>query len=240
MLEHNNLFYLLLSFLPALIFAIIVFISMPAYTIRWKVGSLFFAMGILSTFLVNAIHFSFPNWNKIESQNEFVAFFISAFIKIALLEEFCKLILFQTTEWYRNKFFYTDNPAAVMFYCMSVSCGFAVSENILYAQQYGGDVLFIRTFTSVIVHMICGLMMGYFIGLKNIKTNNFISTIGNINYKMIFLSICGLAASTFYHGLYDFNIFINGEAGNDKSIHIIIAGLLITFGMASKHFKKSV
>ena len=107
---------------------------------------------------------------------------------------------------------------------MSVSCGFAVSENILYAQIYGGEVLFIRSISSVIVHMITGLLMGYFFALKNIKNNSL-------------YSILGIGIASIFHGIYDFNIFMYGNSAMLYSYIIIIIGMAITYKM-SKKFKK--
>jgi protease PrsW len=230
MLKDNNLIYLIFTFLPALIYSIIVYITAPQNTIKWKISSLFFSMGVLSTILVNAIHFAFPNWDNPTSSILAISLFITAFFKIGFLEEISKFFLFKLTEWYRHHKYKSQHSFAIMFYSMSVSCGFAVSENILYAQIYGGSVLFIRSFSSVLIHMMCGLMMGYFIALGRIESNNV-----NNYFKKIYYTIAGILVSSFYHGLYDFNIYLYQDLS--KSFAIILTGFIITYSMIH-HLKK--
>jgi len=238
MFENNNILSFIFTFFPVLLYSIIVYITAPPFTIRWKVASLFFSMGVLSTILVNAIHYTFPNWDLPMHTDLIIALFASAFLKVALLEEGSKFAMFKLTEVYRSEN-YVDHPSAIMFYAMSVSCGFAVSENILYAQIYGGDVLFIRSFSSVIIHMICGLMMGYFVALgridSGIPSNNL--RVMNPKLRMYTHTLAGILVATFYHGIYDFNIFLNGEKGYDKSFTIIGIGLAIAYMMSAHLFR---
>lgn len=243
MFHDNNVISFIFTFLPALIYSIIVYVTAPAFTIRWKIASLYFCMGVLSTILVNAVHYTFPNWDEPICNNMLIALFVTAFIKVGFLEEASKFSMFKLTESYRHKD-KVDHPSAIMFYAMSISCGFAVSENILYAQIYGGDVLFIRSFSSVLVHMICGLMMGYFVALGRIESDSPRNILGTTSprLRMVSHTIAGIFAATFYHGLYDFNIFVNGEAGIDKSFTIVGIGLAITYVMAAhlfRYFKQS-
>lgn len=235
MFEQNNLLALLFTFVPALIYSAIVYFTIMPGVIKLRVASLFFSMGVLSTLLVNAVHYAFPNWKASSSEHLLLSLFIMAFVKIALLEEGSKFFMFKLTEWYRNKK-RLDHPGAIMFYAMSISCGFAVSENILYCQQFGGEVLLVRTFSAVLVHLICGLIMGYFVALgrikKDIPDNNISSFRPRV--RMIGHTICGICAATFYHGLYDFNIYINDTDAMNKLMIIVLAGILLTYAM-SKH-----
>jgi len=223
MFENNHVISLIFTFLPVLIYSIIVFVLKPN-VIKWKVASLFFSMGLLSTIFVNAIHYAFPNWDAPISNDKIISLMITSFLKIGLLEEISKFLMFKLTGWYKNKKYH---PSAIMFYVMSVSCGFAVSENILYAQIYGGDVLFIRSISSVIIHMICGLLMGYFLALKS------------INKKKIY-AIIGIVIASLFHGIYDFNIFLNGNSGMNDSYIIILIGIIITYKMSTNLAKKSL
>ena len=236
MFENNNIIPFIFTFLPALVYATIVYVTTPPYSIRWKIASLFFFMGVLSTIFVNAVHYTFPNWDNPVSNNIVMALFVSAFAKVALLEESGKFLCFKMTEYYRSKN-YVDHPSAIMFYAMSVSCGFAVSENILYAQIYGGEVLLIRSFSSVLIHMICGLMMGYFVALGTLTNKNSHMSVLGSKIRSVGYTVAGIFASTFLHGLYDFNIFVNGDQGIDRSFTIIGVGLAISFMMSSHLFR---
>jgi len=243
MFDDNNVISFIFTFLPALIYSIIVYITAPPFTIRWRTASLYFCMGVLSTILVNAVHYMFPNWDEPMSKNMMIALFATAFVKVGALEEMSKFSMFKLTDWYRNKKM-VDHPSSIMFYAMSISCGFAVSENILYAQIYGGDVLLIRSFSSVLVHMICGLMLGYFVALGRIDNDSPKNMLSSIHprFRMMCHTFAGICAATFYHGLYDFNIFVNGDAGIDKSFTIIGIGLAITYVMSAhlfRYFKQS-
>lgn len=240
MFEYNNILAFIFTFLPALIYSIIVYANTPPFTIKWKIASLFFLMGILSVTVVTTVHFIFPLWDyfPLDASNMMLSLFFSAIVKVGLLEEGSKFLMFRTTEYYRNKK-YTDHPSAIMFYAMSVSCGFAVMENIMYARSLGGEVLLIRSFTSVIVHMICGLMMGYFVALGNLKSISYPKTILN-RIKALSFVVAGVFTSTFYHGLFDFSIdsgLANGENPILISIVIILVGLALTFMMSSHLFR---
>lgn len=229
MFENHNIISFIFTFLPVLIYSIIVFVSMPVNIIKFKIASLFFFMGVLSTILVNTVHYTFPNWDFPMNEDPIIALFLSSFFKIGLLEESSKYILYRMTEWYRGE--KVLHPNAIMFYSMSVSCGFAVSENILYAQIYGGNVLFIRSVSSVLIHMICGLTIGYFIA------------IGKKYNRITLLSFVGIIVATLYHALYDFNIFVNGDSGIDKSFFIIVFGLIGSYAMSNDlftYYKKEV
>lgn len=229
MFEHNNVIALIFTFLPAFIYSLVLYLTIPAETIKWRIASLFFLMGLLSTILVNAVHFTFPNWDSPVSTNILIGFFITAFIKVGLLEESCKFSMFKVTEWYRNKKYF-DHPDAIMFYAMSVSCGFAVSENILYAQIYGGWVLVTRSFSAVLVHMICGLMMGYFVALGRSNPGK------NHKRRMILNTIAGVCVASLYHGLYDFNLFVGSPGAEYISDGILTVGILASYLMTT-HFR---
>jgi RsiW-degrading membrane proteinase PrsW (M82 family) len=112
-----------------------------------------------------------------------------------------------------------DHPYATMFYSALISAAFSIVENIQYAQRaaYGEfgpvvpeSVLTIRAVTSVIIHMACGLFMGYYIGRAK----------GATKLKKIFFNILGIGAAAFIHGTYDFNWM---KPGTEKD-YVAIAG----------------
>jgi len=232
MFENNNVIAFIFTFLPALIYSFVLYITIPANTIKWRIASLFFLMGLLSTILVNAVHYTFPNWDSPISTSVVIGLLVTAFIKVGFLEETCKFVMFKLTEWYRNKKYF-DHPDAIMFYAMSVSCGFAVSENILYAQIYGGWVLFTRSFTAVLIHMICGLMLGYFVAIGRIikRTNR-----KNKKRTMILYTLFGIGIASIYHGVYDFNLFVGNALVNYISYFILSVGLAMSYLMTT-HFR---
>ena len=214
---------------------------------------------------MHIINFIFPNIQKYVETNQvfhsfgnglgfvneeptLLAIFIFAFFQVAFFEELSK--------WFALRVGYSargdtrngkDSPFAVMFYSVMIAVGFAVFENINYVgRALWGDLqgidpnemLIIRSINSVVIHMLSGLFMGYFIALGR-------------RYKNIFkhagYTIFGLFFATMFHGLYDFNL-MKGTTIDDFitifgiDLHIInnlmIVGAMITAWFMSNHLTK--
>lgn len=152
-----------------------------------------FFYGVLSTLLTLAI--SFPlNALVLTQEDDVVSQFFNAFMKVALVEEFCKFA-FVRFILFRNKNF--NEPFDGIVYSVMVSMGFATLENIIYVYQYGFVTAILRMFTAVPAHATFGILMGYFLGLaKFSKTRN------------VLLTITGLLVATVFHGAYDYFWFI--------------------------------
>lgn len=193
--ENHNLLPFVMTFMPALVYALIIFVSFPRKTLSMKIAFLYFLMGSISVHAVSAIQWIFPGWS---TQSESYGFLydvaIMAFVQVALLEEGAKQVFYRLSNIYRGKL---SKPMSVMFYAMCVSAGFAVVENMMYAWRFGPEVLYIRAGTSMVLHMMAGLIMGYFFALGM-----------HINKRRILYRILGLISAVFIHGLYDFNLMI--------------------------------
>jgi RsiW-degrading membrane proteinase PrsW (M82 family) len=135
--------------------------------------------------------------------------FMMAFLQVAFIEELCKFASLKLSDYGRGKRKKDiDSHYSIMFYCAIVSASFAIMESLNYAQrtmagEFGlfitpKEVLFVRSFTSVILHMVCGLFMGYFIALS--KGKNF--------YMKTLYSLIGIIAATIAHGIYDFMLML--------------------------------
>lgn len=196
MLENNNILPFMLTFMPALVYTGIIFLSFSK-TISLKISFLYFLMGSLGVTAVSAFHWIFPEWKHPLVDDFVYTIWILAFLQVALLEESFKLLFFRFTEMYRRRL---PNKLSVMFYSMSVSAGFGVVENMLYAWRFGHQVLWPRATSTIVLHMIAGLMMGYFISLGMLDKNK---------WKRWMYSGIGLASAVFIHGLYDFNIMVS-------------------------------
>jgi len=191
--EDTNFIPFALTFLPALIYTLIIYVTLPKRTVTFKIAFLYFMLGSISVHTVSIVQWVLPNWQFMLS--DFVTgMALVAFVQVAFLEEGAKYMFYRLTNMYRGRL---PKPLAIMFYCMCVSAGFAVVENMMYAWRYGPDVLVDRAYTSIILHMMSGLMMGYFISLA--------VYIRRLKYL---LRALGLLAATFIHGLYDFNLMI--------------------------------
>lgn len=228
-MPENNILLFILSFLPSLFYAGIIYWSYPKKTINLKLAFLHFLMGALSVSGVMTFHWIFPTWRDVSllATGFAGATLLTAFVEVALLEEGLKLLFYRLTEIYRKK---VAMPLSTMFYAMCVSSGFAVVENIHYISNMGESVGWGRATTAIVVHMVLGLMLGYFISMGT-------------RYKMKWLyRSLGLLFVTAYHGLYDYNLmiaqkylpFMNFPVPTGMGIPswiVIISGLLIVLIM---------
>ena len=149
--------------------------------------------------------------------NDIFETFLKAFIYVALIEEFAKYVivrfLAQPNKEFNEKF---DG----IVYAVMVSMGFACLENILYVFEYGVKVGFLRAFTAVPAHATFGVLMGYFMGQAKFSENR------------VQKNITGLLIATFFHGAYDFFLFLEFI----PNIHIAAIGILLIGFFSSKRF----
>jgi RsiW-degrading membrane proteinase PrsW (M82 family) len=117
-----------------------------------------------------------------------------------------------------------------MFYFGVVALGFAFIENMEYFSKYikspNVDIMelfALRTTMSMVMHMLMGLMMGYFIALSRLK-NGWIS----IKYHL-----AGLGVATLMHGSYDFIVFALPEAESATVITLLLIPMTISFVMVT-------
>ena len=264
MFEDNNLILLIFAVLPAIIYSLLIYHKAPSGALKMKPMWTYIAIGLLSIQILKIIHFLFPHIHAyIESVPVFYdlgsriaiaqeptifAVFVFAFFQVAFFEELSKWFAFRVGNAVRGD---TrdgkDSPFAVMFYSVMIAVGFAVFENIHYVGRVlWGDLqgvdphemLLVRSLNSVVVHMLSGLLMGYFIALGRRCKNIF----KHAGYTLI-----GLFSATMFHGLYDFNLmkpqtmddYIN-IFGIDFHINnnIMIIGVLVLAYFMSNHLSK--
>lgn len=133
--------------------------------------------------------------------------FVHAFIVVGFSEEFSKYIFFKRYAYNRAEF---NEPFDGIIYSVMVSLGFAAVENVMYVMDGGAGVGILRMFTAVPAHASNAVMMGYFAGLAKFNPQ-----------REKTLLITGLLAATFFHGAYDFCLFVN-------KVPVIAFGALIT------------
>ncbi|MFO1519436.1 MAG: PrsW family glutamic-type intramembrane protease [bacterium] len=114
---------------------------------------------------------------------------------VAFSEELCKLVVLRGYS-YRQACF--NEPFDGIVYSVMVSMGFAAVENLIYVLQGGIAVAIIRMFLSVPAHATFGILMGYYVGLAKFKEED--------SFK---LCLFGLLAAVFFHGAFDFFLFLN-------------------------------
>jgi len=128
------------------------------------------------------------------SQNSYNTF-VFAFFVVGLSEEASKLLMVMLMTYMRKEF---NEPFDGIVYCLMVSMGFALVENILYV--FSGDnhadsvrIGLLRMFTAVPAHATFSIIMGYFLGLSKFRRAT----------KVIYI-LAALAGAVLFHGAYDY------------------------------------
>lgn len=121
---------------------------------------------------------------------------------------------------YRQKSF--DEPLDGIVYSVMVSMGFATLENVMYVMNYaeagkGLEVGIQRMFLSVPAHASFAVVMGYFMGKAKFNSGN-----------SFMLMLIGLVLAVFFHGTYDFFLFLPkySNIGKDMSEGLLAAGAI--------------
>jgi RsiW-degrading membrane proteinase PrsW (M82 family) len=254
----NGIELVLSSFIPGLLYLIILFISTPYKSWDFRKSSIYLIGGTLSIILIFGIQTYLPFWNFLYKIPESLVLqvLVMAFIQVALLEELVKYSLFTL---FRKKVIEKNimsHPLSIMIYSGSVSLGFAFIENILYGFNTGIETVYWRSGTAVILHMICGLMMGYWISMSKygykIKTNPTNDMLGvsifdvvvknKPKFRKFIYHTFGILLATFFHGLYDFNLMgihnfssfaVDDHISWTLQIIILFLGLYIVKNMAN-------
>jgi len=157
--------------------------------------------------------------------------FIKAFFVVGLTEEFSKYIVLRYYAQPHKEF---NEPFDGIVYAVMISMGFAATENIMYVYQGGLETALIRAFTAVPAHATFGILMGYYVGKAKFSNNRFV------------LNLCGLFLAAFFHGAYDFFLFIDFIPGIwvgafiSLFIGIILARKAIIRHQINSHFKVPV
>lgn len=132
-----------------------------------------------------------------------------SFLKIAPVEEFCKLYAAKLIIW-RDPHFNEENDGVV--YMGASALGFAMLENIFYVVPGGFGLAVTRALTALPLHTFTGVIIGYFIGVarftKPEKAN-----------RLIFQ---GFLIAWFTHGLYN-TLLLTGTKVVLLAIPLVIA-----------------
>lgn len=231
-----SLLYLLIAFVPVLMYITIIWVTTPWKSINLRTSFQYFVTGMISIGLLLTFFRLFPNWQ--DPVMSPAVLMILAFVQVAMMEELCKFISFKIGEGIRGedetKY---DSAIGTMFYCGISALGFSFIENVEYALSYGGQVLFVRSFVSMMIHFLCGLIMGYWISASRIPSRLENRSLIEVLFikkpmlKKIAYSIMGISCAIVLHGLFDYNLFIGGP---DSNSYIIILGGIVAAYLASK------
>lgn len=258
----NNLFILVFALLPIIFYVYLLYSWIPKTYVSIDRGRRYFISGLMSPFLIFLIYFIFPNWSNSISNSEMINYFFFAIVQIGILEELSKYTIFNwvSSERISQKY---DLPIATVFYCSMTALGFALTENISYLinlyqensynplitqTQLNNSMLrlaFNRSISAVVMHINCGIILGYFISIYNEKKKREIeNTKDNLKHKPLIGNfkyvIFGIVLAALYHGIYDLNLIL--PENNYKMFFTIITigyGLIISYFMFKNLIEKS-
>jgi RsiW-degrading membrane proteinase PrsW (M82 family)/GNAT superfamily N-acetyltransferase len=154
----------------------------------------------------------------------------TAFLVVALIEEAGKFVVLRFYAYPKKSF---DEPLDGIVYAVMIGMGFATLENILYVQKYGVQTGFLRMFLAVPAHATFGVLMGYHVGRAKFDRPN--------NGRLLLI---GLFWAVFFHGLYDFFLFLQGNPYINEYISDLllfggaIASFVIAIRLSLKHIKQ--
>jgi protease PrsW len=179
-----------------------------------------FLLGMLATLPAIAIQLAakavFGNISS-DADVSYYAFF--AFIIVGCSEEVSK---FAMVKWYAYPKKVFDEPFDGIIYSVMVAMGFATIENIGYVEEHGIATAVLRMFLSVPAHAAFAIIMGYYIGLAKFNKE-----------KSIFYFSKGLLLAIFFHGAFDFFLFLQD---NIKVKEYVGQGLLFLGAVVSYYF----
>ncbi|MBL7737619.1 MAG: GNAT family N-acetyltransferase [Chitinophagaceae bacterium] len=189
-----------------------------------------FILGALSVFPAALIEGAIIDKNA----NSIAQMAIRAFLMVALVEEAGKFAALRFYAYPKKSF---DEPLDGIVYSVMASMGFATLENIFYVfgpneQLSGYQIGFFRMFTAVPAHATFGVLMGYYAGKAKFDPANSLSWL-----------LKGLFWAVFFHGAYDFFLFLQSSSEVDPEAAGILlfigamASLIIALRLSFKHIK---
>ncbi|MBL7723275.1 MAG: PrsW family intramembrane metalloprotease [Chitinophagaceae bacterium] len=147
---------------------------------------------------------------------------IFSYAVVAFSEEFSKFLGLRLYSYNRKSF---DEPLDGIVYSVMVGMGFATLENLMYVLKFaevgrGMEVGISRMFLSVPAHGTFAVVMGYFVGKAKFNSG-----------KSLMLMITGILGAVFFHGTFDFFLFINkySFAGKELSEALLAGGAIASF-----------
>lgn len=134
------------------------------------------------------------------------------------VEEFCKLLLFMSLVYFGTK--YDEIYDGIVYMCL-IALSFAAIENTMYAFNESTfvdsiSVALVRDVTTIPVHVMCGILLGYFLSLSKFSKDSF-HKISNIFF--------GLLVAFLTHGVY--NYFLGNLPTTTRSLLAYIVFIIV-------------
>lgn len=151
--------------------------------------------------------------------------FIKAFFVVGFTEEFSKYVIVRYFAQPNEAF---NEPFDGIVYAVMVSMGFAATENMFYVLEGGYEVALVRAFTAVPAHATFAILMGYFMGKAKFSNNRTL------------MNLTGLLLAIFFHGAYDFFLFIDFVPGVWVGAFVsLFIGIVLSRKAIKKHQDRS-
>jgi protease PrsW len=187
-----------------------------------------FLLGILSA--VPAILLQMimlPIQEKLMPEN-ILSIAVKAFFIVAFTEEWCKYLMVRYYAYRQPEF---DEPFDGIVYAVMVGMGFATIENIGYVMQHGLATAIARMFLSVPAHAGFAILMGYYMGKAKFKPE----------HRFLYM-MRGLFLAVFFHGAFDFFLFLRDNSLIQKNISdiFLITGAIGIFITALYFSRKAI
>jgi RsiW-degrading membrane proteinase PrsW (M82 family) len=236
---NNNLLIVILAILPTFFYSLILFFMLPKNMISFRRMRKYFGIGLVSPLIVILFHYTFPDIKYLMGVSVF-----STTFTLALFEEISKYSSYQWTTSNRKNS-NLDYPIATMMYSLSAAAGFAIVENIHYAMMFKEnplEVTLIRGVTANILHLLCGLLIGYFIAKARMIKNPILKfeklkKIRLYTLKGVVISF-GIFVSSCFHTLYNANAMVSSTSpyGSffETTYAIFVLGIFITYYMSKE------
>ncbi|MBP7184564.1 MAG: PrsW family intramembrane metalloprotease [Saprospiraceae bacterium] len=144
-----------------------------------------------------------------------------SFLGIAALEELVKFFAL----WLISRKIGFTNPDTPVITSLLVAMGFTFVENLIYAYKYDWITVAVRMFTALPLHIICGTIVGIFLGKTINKSGN----------EKNYLLAIGLLVAILIHGFYD--LFIEqkwNESLSALSLFVLFIGIGVIFFLKKK------
>lgn len=176
---------------------------------------------IVSIVITTILYYAFDVVLPLTNHTSIFQQFIKAFFVVALTEEFSKYVI---VRYFSQKHKAFNEPFDGIVYAVMVSMGFAATENIFYVLEGGYQTALLRAFTAVPAHATFGILMGYYMGKAKFSNNR------------ITLNLTGLLLAVFFHGAYDFFLFIDFVPGIWIGAFVsLFIGLLLSRKAIKRH-----
>jgi RsiW-degrading membrane proteinase PrsW (M82 family) len=175
---------------------------------KWYYYLVVFALGASSVLVVFSISWIMEHFNALQLNGDFWNDFFFCVINIGMVEEFAKSLPFVVIFIFFRRLLNEPLDYLIVF-CVS-ALGFSATENVLYFNNYGSEIIIGRSALAAVGHMFDTALVAYGVILSVYRFRNF----GALLIPAFFI----LAALS--HGFYDFWLIYTG---------VEASGWLVTF-----------